>query len=405
MPSKSLLNSSYVFFKEPNDQTNGSEPYKGHIEIRFDTIAEADKCVASLQKLRKGISVKRITPEYVQDQEYKDLRRIGNTQDDEASKTADSTPEQNGVQNGKPAQKTGRHSSTGQRAARMVTITGLNPDVTPSQISDLFPKCIDVSIPKTYNVENPDSIKGYAYIEFETVEEAKKLENTKVTIGEQEHKVHLLLEIPNIDNVLRRIEKEKIADIPRVGILEPAKRERLRLLLRYLSHYERLNDLPEEKLTLIKSKYNLVRKRLKVDYRREAATKRGGAKAGAKGRSGGRGGRGRNLRGYGGGFMAMRGRAAMYGMMNSPMMQQRPLSTRGFNGYQDPYDFDFGYDEYSYDDGFGYNDRRFAAYPYGGAGDFKRMPANGFRGANSRGKMSARGRGSAGIGYYGGRRW
>lgn len=383
------------FFNQQNDQTNGSEPYKGHIEIRFDTVAEADKCVASLQKLRKGISVKRITPEYVNDQEYKELRQIGNSQDEASSSQPGS----------KPVQKTDRQSGTGQRAARMVAITGLNPGVTCSMISEVFPKCTNVSIPKAYNVENPDAIKGYAYIEFDNVEDAKKLENTKVQIGEQEHKVHLLLEIPNIENVFRRIEKEKIADIPRVGTLEPAKRERLRLLLRYLSHYERINDLPEEKLALIKSKYNLVRKRLKVDYRREAATKRGGAKAGAKGRSGGRGGRGRNLRGYGGGFMAMRGRAAMYGMINSPMMQQRPLSTRGYNGYQDPYDFDFGYDEYGYDDGFGYNDRRFAAYPYGGAGDFKRMPANGFRGANSRGKMSARGRGSAGVGYYGGRRW
>jgi len=421
------------FFKEPNDQTNGSEPYKGHIEIRFDSIADADKCVSALvksKKLRKGLSVKRITPEYVQDNEYKELRQIGNTQD-AAEVTTNGTTNGTSADSSSPtpnsALRSGR-ATAGQRAARMVTITGLEQDVTSSLISEAFPGNTEVHIPKTYNGENPEAIKGYAYVEFESIEAAKKLENTKVKIGdgEQEYKVHLLLEIPNVDNVLRRIEKEKIGEIPRIGILEPAKRERLRLLLRYLSHYERLDDLPEEKLVLVKSKYNLVRKRLKVDYRREAATKRGGSKAGGKGRgaalrpNSGRGfPRGRGLRGYGGGFLAMRGRAPMYGMMPNPMMQQRPHSApRGYNaGYQDPYDFDYGGygDEYGYEpDRFhGYGDQGYGYQGYAGQADRQRISNGGFRGVGVNGRGGKRpgpqqgpGRGAAQIGYYnGGRRW
>ena len=70
-------------------------------------------------------------------------------------------------------------------------------------------------------------------------------------MGERNYKVHALMEIPALDSVIRRIDKERPADTP-TRAMEQAKKERLRLLLRYASHYERVEDLPEAKLEAIK---------------------------------------------------------------------------------------------------------------------------------------------------------
>jgi len=300
------------------------EDFKGHIEIRFNSVQEAEECVEALKNVREGLSARRITYEYTKEDEYKEMRKIGNPQDSEGL--------------------------TGHRASRMVTIPGISPDITRDMITEKVPDAVEVMIPKATSGEN---IKGYAYVELPNAQKAKELENTSIEFDEKSHKCYTLLEIPALDSVIRRIDKERVADTP-TKPMEQAKRDRLRLLLRYASHYERVEDLPEAKVEAIKKRIAQIRKRLRAESRRAATGGKGGGRGGkgagrgSRGSGRGRGGGGWVGNGMRGGYNGLRGRGSGYAPMG---YGQRPMTAptyQGGYGYNNGYGYPGGYDEFDY---------------------------------------------------------
>ena len=61
----------------------------------------------------------------------------------------------------------------------------------------------------------------------------------------------MLEEVPSLDNLIRRIDKERVND-PFMYPPDANKQERLRTLLRYAIHYERLEELPKSKADALK---------------------------------------------------------------------------------------------------------------------------------------------------------
>ena len=51
-------------------------------------------------------------------------------------------------------------STAGHRAARMVAITGLNPDISKQMITEQVADAVEVMIPKSYTSDEPEQIKG-----------------------------------------------------------------------------------------------------------------------------------------------------------------------------------------------------------------------------------------------------
>jgi len=288
-----------VIKKDTSEETgdvviNGDPPVKEHrglVEVRFPTIEEAENAVQELAGLHDGLIVKRITYEFAKTPEFKTLKKIGQPYDSDGL--------------------------DGFAMRRVVALVGIDDNIKLENIKEKIPEAIDAMFPNDY-VKNER--KSYCYIEMKTLEDVKSHLDKSVSINDKEYSIVALEEIPPLEFLTKKLDRENIPDYLQFP-LDKVKKDRIRTLLRQTNHHKRLDGISDAKLDMIKKKTHRFEALLKQDFQ---------LRRGRGGRGRGRGGEHRGGRG------SMRGSAPPPPHYNYYPPQSYPR----YDAYDDYYAYD-----------------------------------------------------------------
>jgi len=301
MPHSEQFYIRYLFSEVPKCESseetseslsNGEPPKKEHrglIEVRFSSIEEAQQAVDDLTGLHEGLVVKRITYEFSKTEEFKQLKKVGQSYDGDGL--------------------------DGFAMKRIIGLVGIDDSVAMDTIKEKIPEVVDVLFPYDYS---KNERKGYCYMELKTLEDLKTYVDKSITINDKEYSIISLEEIPPLEVLTKKLDRENIPEYLQFP-LDKVKKERIKTLLRQASHHKRLDGISEAKIDMIKKKTYRFETIMKQDFHLRR----------------GRGGRGRGRGDRGGG-----GRGNMRGFGHPPQYNNYSQGYGRYDNYNDYYPYD-----------------------------------------------------------------